>query len=287
MKICRKCGVEKAIDEFHTHTKAADGHINSCKVCIDKEALERYHNKKDTPEFKSKNEERKQYKKEWYQSNKESLKIKSKEYRVKNAEQIKIDKKKYNQENKEKIRISRKKFYAKNPKAREKLNLNKVKYKKSDKCKLNANQYAKEKRRKDPLQQFKECLRSRISSALKGRLWKKTNRTQEILGCDYLTVKSYLENQFKPGMTWKNMGKGGWHIDHKIPLATAKTKEVMEKLCHYTNLQPLWAEDNLSKGAKIMCNPCTYQWTRSKTWENIPDGPMCFPTTYQIQTSTK
>ena len=51
-------------------------------------------------------------------------------------------------------------------------------------------------------------------------------------------------------MSWENYGE--WHVDHKIPLASAKTKEEVEKLFHHSNLQPLWAKDNLEKGAKIL-----------------------------------
>jgi hypothetical protein len=53
-------------------------------------------------------------------------------------------------------------------------------------------------------------------------------------------------------MSWDNYGFYGWHIDHVIPLSSAKTEEEVYKLCHYTNLQPLWAEDNLKKGSKII-----------------------------------
>jgi len=53
-------------------------------------------------------------------------------------------------------------------------------------------------------------------------------------------------------MNWKNHGKFGWHIDHIIPLSSAKTDEEVFKLCHYKNLQPLWAFENLSKGDKII-----------------------------------
>jgi hypothetical protein len=58
-----------------------------------------------------------------------------------------------------------------------------------------------------------------------------------------------LEKQFVVGMSWDNRNK--WHIDHIIPLSSAKTEEEIYKLAHYTNLQPLWAEDNLSKGDTI------------------------------------
>jgi hypothetical protein len=62
----------------------------------------------------------------------------------------------------------------------------------------------------------------------------------------------YMEKQFQPGMSFDNYGFDGWHIDHIVPLATAKTEEQVAKLNHYTNLQPLWAKDNMSKGAKII-----------------------------------
>jgi len=57
-----------------------------------------------------------------------------------------------------------------------------------------------------------------------------------------------LEHQFKEGMNWDNQGK--WHIDHIIPLSSGNTEEEIIKLCHYTNLQPLWAIDNMKKGSK-------------------------------------
>jgi hypothetical protein len=51
-------------------------------------------------------------------------------------------------------------------------------------------------------------------------------------------------------MSWENYGTHGWHIDHIIPLASAHTKEDVYRLWHYSNLRPLWAEDNWKKGAK-------------------------------------
>jgi hypothetical protein len=58
------------------------------------------------------------------------------------------------------------------------------------------------------------------------------------------------EEKFTEGMSWDN--KNEWHIDHIIPLSSAQTEEELYKLCHYTNLQPLWAEDNLRKSNKIV-----------------------------------
>jgi len=65
-------------------------------------------------------------------------------------------------------------------------------------------------------------------------------------------LKKYLESKFTEGMCWENYGLYGWHIDHIIPLSSAKNEEELIKLCHYTNLQPLWSFDNLSKHNKIL-----------------------------------
>ena len=65
-------------------------------------------------------------------------------------------------------------------------------------------------------------------------------------------LKIYLESKFVEGMSWNNYGLYGWHIDHIIPLSSANTEDEIYKLCHYTNLQPLWSEDNLKKGCKIL-----------------------------------
>jgi hypothetical protein len=73
--------------------------------------------------------------------------------------------------------------------------------------------------------------------------------TEKLLGSDFNTVKTHIENKFTEGMNWKNQGK--WHIDHIIPLSSAKTKDELISLCHYLNLQPLWALDNILKSNKI------------------------------------
>lgn len=94
-----------------------------------------------------------------------------------------------------------------------------------------------------------------ISSNLRSRIWhtiqrnSKSAKTIELLGCSIQELKLYLESQFTEGMTWENYGT--WHIDHIKPCASFNLiKEEEQKQCfHYTNLQPLWAVDNLIKGA--------------------------------------
>ena len=103
-------------------------------------------------------------------------------------------------------------------------------------------------RKSDPIYRMRENVRRRIRHAITRLQLKKTRRTPAFLGCDFDTLRRHLESKFKPGMMWENYGQ--WHIDHIIPLADGKTKQQIEKLCHYTNLAPLWARENLQKGKK-------------------------------------
>jgi len=91
-------------------------------------------------------------------------------------------------------------------------------------------------------------LRTRLHSALNGK--SKSKATLELLGCSIDELRKHLESQFQDGMTWENYGLHGWHIDHTKPCASfdLTLDEDQKKCFHYTNLQPLWAEDNLSKG---------------------------------------
>ena len=93
-------------------------------------------------------------------------------------------------------------------------------------------------------------LRHRVYKFLKSKSIIKNKKTMEILGCDFVFIKNYLESKFIDGMLWENYGK--WHVDHIIPLSSANSEEEVYKLCHYTNLQPLWGVDNLKKGTKIL-----------------------------------
>jgi hypothetical protein len=79
-----------------------------------------------------------------------------------------------------------------------------------------------------------------------------TNGTFKFVGCTPKELKDYIEKQFTEGMTWENYGYDGWHIDHKIPLSSAKTIDEVYELSKYTNLQPLWSKDNYKKGKKIL-----------------------------------
>lgn len=108
-------------------------------------------------------------------------------------------------------------------------------------------------RKSDPIHHLKHIMNSRMRMFLKSKKLIKTNKTFNIVGCTPSELKEHLEKKFKDGMSWEN--QGFWHIDHIIPLSSAQNEEEIYKLCHYTNLQPLWAEDNLRKSNKLNIKP--------------------------------
>lgn len=93
-------------------------------------------------------------------------------------------------------------------------------------------------------------MRKRLWSALKTNV--KADKTFNLVGCSTEHLIQYLESKFLPGMSWDNYGKSGWHVDHIKPLALFDLSDKAQQnlAFHYTNLQPLWWRDNLSKGDK-------------------------------------
>jgi|CoawatStandDraft_6_1074263.scaffolds.fasta_scaffold65836_2 hypothetical protein len=218
---------------------------------------------------------------------KEAKKEYDKEYRIKNREIIRIKDRKYKKilrkNNPEKINEANRKSYHKNKTKEKNLERNKLyRSKNSEKIKLyqinyslvnreklkqqkleyriknrkiiriRQYKYASIKRKIDPYFKLIENLRSRIYCVLKG-ITKKSTKTLNLLDVKNVSeVKIHLEKQFKNGMTWNNHGE--WHIDHIIPCASFNLRCPVQQLAcfNYKNLQPLWASDNMSKGAKII-----------------------------------
>ena len=124
-------------------------------------------------------------------------------------------------------------------------NQNKI-YKKNNREKIN--QRFRNRYKNDLSFRITRNLRCRLRKAIKKNY--KYGSTLELLGCSIEFLKQYLESKFQPGMTWENYGD--WHIDHIKPCVSYNLADPeQQKICfHYTNLQPLWAKDNLSKGCK-------------------------------------
>lgn len=119
-----------------------------------------------------------------------------------------------------------------------------------DKIKEYQKNYMLNRRKSDILFKLSDSLRSRLYGFLKKNCINKTNKTFDIVGCTPQELKIHLEEKFTQGMSWDNQGK--WHIDHIIPLSSAKNEEELYNLCHFTNLQPMWAIENIKKGSKII-----------------------------------
>jgi hypothetical protein len=111
------------------------------------------------------------------------------------------------------------------------------------------NNYAYQRRRNDPNFKLRSNLRSRMNIALRNTV--KSNTTMKLVGCSTEFLKGHLEAKFTKGMNWENYGE--WHVDHIIPCSYYDlTKPENQRECfHYTNLQPLWAKDNMDKRAQL------------------------------------
>lgn len=112
--------------------------------------------------------------------------------------------------------------------------------------------YKRNKRHSDPVYKMELTCRKRVQNALKRKNIDKLTRFVDLIGCSYKELKDHIESQFQPGMTWGNHGLYGWHVDHIKPCASfdLSDPEQQKECFHYSNLQPLWWRENLSKGAK-------------------------------------
>jgi len=154
--------------------------------------------------YKEHEGERKEYRKEYYKNNKEFENNRNSKYWNTNIETIKIQRK----------------------------------------------GYEKERSRTDIIFKLKRNISSSIRQAIKRKKYNKNNKTIEILGCTYEEFKVHIESQFEHWMTWDNYGlyngeyNFGWDLDHIVPVESAKTKEDVLRLNHYTNFQPLCSYTN-------------------------------------------
>jgi hypothetical protein len=229
-KTCIKCLVEKDLSEFPLSKCNKDGHKGSCRECCNKHT--------------------KEYKREYYKipENRERRRIMNKRNKDlrKDTPEYKAMEKRWN-----------KKHYEKN---KEVLNANKKIYVEKNRARRReyVREWKKYKYHNDINFKLADLLRERIRAVLKGKT-KKGSAVAD-LGCSFDFFRSYIESKFKQGMTWNNLGRGcngkgmqEWQLDHIRPLAlfNLEDREEFLKAVNYTNLQPLWATENLKKGKKL------------------------------------
>lgn len=172
-----------------------------------------------------------------------------KKYRESRKEISKEYHKAYFQEHKDVYRNRGKKWRAEN-----KDRANEIAKKGAIKNRDKRNEYKRnkyhERKQIDPLFNLIYRVRNRTKNAIRRLKFRKDFKYPDYIGCSRDELKMHIEKQFTEGMNWEKFMAGEIHIDHIIPIGKAKSSEEVFKLSHYTNLQPLWAIDNLKKGAK-------------------------------------
>ena len=99
---------------------------------------------------------------------------------------------------------------------------------------------ANRKKMQDPARKLKHRIRTAAYSLLNKRV-----NSSTLLGCSHDEFFKYIESKFVNGISWNNMSE--WHLDHIVPLNWCNTNEELFIYSHYSNIQPLFAIDNLRK----------------------------------------
>ncbi|MBP5633404.1 hypothetical protein J6X13_00510 [Candidatus Saccharibacteria bacterium] len=280
IKRCIKCGKEKPLTDFR-FDKISDKTINTCNECKALITRDNYlknrekrlayagkYRKEHADEINkyfevyraAHAEERTAYSRQYGEIHKEEIKIKSKIYRQTHKDEIRERDKEYARAHKEQIAQKHKEWYAKHSEERaeynkfyREANADAIKqkrqlYDKKHRKTITAKFIAR--RNNDPLFKLSTQVRGLIRASLKKKGYGKDSHTYEIIGCNYEMLfehlkQTWLENY---GTEWDGED---YHIDHIIPLATAKTKQEVLDLCYYENLQMLTPHDNLRKNKKL------------------------------------
>lgn len=240
MKICKKCQINKSLGDYGDNKNNKDSKSIYCKECERLRGIE----------YRNKNREKvNESSKNWRINNPEDYKKTIEKYLEKNPNMSSTERAKiYRQDEKfrEKEKIRRKEYYRNNIE-KERIKNKEYYHLNREILRKRTDDWKKKKMKEDGFYRMKKNLRDRIRLYLINET--KSKRTKDIVGLDKLEFKDYIQSKFSEGMSWENYGK--WHLDHIIPLCQAKDNNEALLLNHYTNLQPLWAEDNLRKNRKI------------------------------------
>lgn len=224
MKQCSICGKTKPYSEFHKQASSSDGFGCWCKPCKSVK------------------------KRQQYLANRDAVLARVARYRKSNPEKVALAK--------AAARLKRIDAYKEKSRQRYRSNRDaaikrQAEYRRRNWTAVLARntKYKRDRLRSDPLFRLEYAVRNRTFVAFRDKGYGKKSRTRDLIGCDWSELMAHMQSLFSPGMTMENYGQ--WHVDHIVPLSSAKTEDELIALCHYTNLQPLWAEDNIRKGASL------------------------------------
>lgn len=244
LKICTKCRVEKKVSEFH---KSGDGFCSKCKKCRNEENriykrensdkvknYIKYYNSTDKANEQKKRwrENNTDYHKEYYLNNLDDIKDYQREWYLENKEDVLKRMSEYYLDNSEKIKNKNFEYY--------------LSVKDTEEFKDRNRNYMKRRREEIP---HEFAWRSVLRNSLRYLNTDKESRTIEMLGYSAEDLKLHIESLFEEGMSWCNWGE--WHIDHIYPLSKFDKDTPVGIVNSLSNLQPLWAKDNIKKGNKI------------------------------------
>ena len=253
LKTCSCCGVSKEISLFNKNRGRKDGLQGRCKDCqkAHHQANKEQINAQSKAWREANPEKVKDYGKARYQANPEKFKARSKANYRANPEKFKARSKAWREANPDKKKAQCKAWREANP---EKERAYKKAWREAnpEKVKAQSKAWKRNRRKNDPEYKILENLRTRLWYAIKGNA--KSASTQELIGCSIEFLKSHIESQFEDWMTWDNYAHDTWHIDHIKPCASfdLSDPEQQKECFHWSNLQPLGAYENFSKGARII-----------------------------------
>ena len=265
-KYCPKCHTRKMGTEFYKAKHTTDGLAGYCKECTKKasrayilshpERAKRYREHAKGKYIERIKEYRKEYKQRPEVKAREKARQATAEYKQKAHERYLKNKEKRLAYSKS-YYVEHKEYFAELNRAWRHKNADTIRQKKtiyartSPVAKEQRARYRKRRLERDPVFALKVRMRKTMADSFLRRGYKKNSPTQEILGCDWQTFTKHLFTTWEKRYGTVYAGED-YHIDHIIPLATAKTEEEVKKLCNYKNLQLLKPEDNLAKSSNMV-----------------------------------
>lgn len=239
-KECNVCHVVKPHSEFYIRADRNNEVTSNCKICTNLHKAKQWASHTEESKkalskarYAKTGDKQKEKKRAAYWADTEAASLKNKQNREKYREAILQAQKDWYQKNRSEQIARGKAHYEANKKSYIEGNRRRV----------------KERIKVDPVFALSQRIRSLIYIRIYSGGYTKRSKSQEILGCTWDEFKRHIERQFTKGMSWDRLGE--IHLDHITPVATAKTEEEVIALNHFTNIRPMWAKDNLSKGAQI------------------------------------
>ena len=237
-KVCSRCGLEKILTDFYPNARYAGGYTARCRSCV-KEAAKEWAASNPT--------RRREVRLDWNARNKKQKRLSSAALRQR---KLKEQGGAFLETDRERVR----RWRANNPAsaAATQARAYRKRCKEKPEAERARRALARQRMLKHPVRSIAYRLSAVVRSAIKRQPVVKSQHMVDLIGCTVPQFMAHIAKQFRPGMSWHNWSRDGWHLDHIRPVSSFDlSKPDQQSLCfHFTNYQPLWAPDNIRKGAK-------------------------------------